>query len=251
MTDERLLDVEDLSVSYGRIAAVRNFSFHVGPGEIVALLGPNGAGKSSTIKALVGLTAATGRIVFSGQAISTIASRKRASLGIAYSPEGRRVFGDMTVHENLQLGGYLVTEGLKDRIDEVYRIFPRLWERRQQVGATLSGGEQQMLSIGRALISNPRLLILDEPSLGLAPIMVSVIYQTIVAIRARGTAILVSEQSARLALALADRAYLLESGSMVVSGRADELRDQEAIAEAYLGKVAEQSGATKTSANLD
>jgi len=235
--DERLIDVAGLSVSYGRIAAVHDVAFHVLPGEIVALLGANGAGKSSTIKAVVGLAPAVGQITFCGKSISPMAAGKRAALGIAYSPEGRRVFGDMTVHENLQLGGYLVAAGLKERIDEVYSVFPRLLERRQQLAATLSGGEQQMLSIGRALVSNPRLLILDEPSLGLAPIVVSVIYQTILAIRNKGTAILLSEQSARLALALADRAYLLESGSVVLSGRSDELRDQAAVAEAYLGKA--------------
>jgi len=235
--DDRLIDVAGLCVNYGRIAAVRDVAFHVLPGEIVALLGPNGAGKSSTIKALVGLTPAAGQITFCEKSISSMAAGKRAALGIAYVPEGRRVFGDMTVHENLQLGGYLVYAGLKERIDEVYGVFPRLLERRQQLAATLSGGEQQMLSIGRALVSNPRLLILDEPSLGLAPIMVSVIYQTILAIRNRGTAILLSEQSARLALVLADRAYLLESGSVVLSGRSDELRDQAAVVEAYLGKA--------------
>ncbi len=205
-------------------------------GETVAILGANGAGKSSIVRAITGLTrAGAGEIVFRGQAVTGLSSDRRAAAGMALVPEGRRVFADMTVTENLQMGGYLVPRDTAQRIEAMFDLFPRLRERRQQLAATLSGGEQQMLAIARALVRQPTLLILDEPSLGLSPIMVQTIYRAIRDLRDGGMTILLAEQSAAVALSLANRAYLLETGRVVAEGPAKALRDDPRVRDAYLG----------------
>ncbi len=235
MTDA-LLELQDVSVSYGPVRAVRNVDLRVRPGEVVAILGANGAGKSSIVKAVIGLVRRTeGRVLFKGASVGGMPSDRRAALGLGYVPEGRRVFADLTVRENLLMGAYLVPREAAQRMAEVGALFPRLAERQRQLAATLSGGEQQMLAIGRALMRGPDLLVLDEPSLGLSPIMVQLIYRTIGAVRARGMTILLAEQSAHLALRLADRAYLLETGGVVLEGSAAALHDDPRMREAYLG----------------
>jgi branched-chain amino acid transport system ATP-binding protein len=210
----------------------------VHPGEAVAILGANGAGKSSIIRALVGLTPTSrGSIVLAGESITTLSSDARVARGMAYVPEGRRVFGDLTVRENLLMGAYVVRDRaeVQRRMEEVFELFPRLKERTGQLAGTLSGGEQQMLAIGRGLIRNPTILILDEPSLGLAPVMVKVIYETLNRIRARGMTLLLAEQSAHVALKVADRAYVLETGRVTYEGAAAALKSDPALREAYLG----------------
>ena len=230
------LTVRGLSVTYGKVQAVRAVDLHVAAGETVAILGANGAGKSSIVRALTGLARlSAGQIMFDGQDIGRLSSDQRAALGMALVPEGRRVFGDMTVTENLQMGGYLAGREVNQRIEAMFDLFPRLRERRLQLAATLSGGEQQMLAVARALIRNPSLLVLDEPSLGLSPIMVQTIYRTLKALRDRKMTILLAEQSASVALSLSDRAYLLEAGSVVLEGPARSLRDDPRVRDAYLG----------------
>ena len=230
------LTVRGLSVTYGKVQAVRAVDLHVAAGETVAILGANGAGKSSIVRALTGLARlSAGQIMFDGQDIGRLSSDQRAALGMALVPEGRRVFGDMTVTENLQMGGYLAGREVNQRIEAMFDLFPRLRERRLQLAATLSGGEQQMLAVARALIRNPSLLVLDEPSLGLSPIMVQTIYRTLKALRDRKMTILLAEQSASVALSLSDRAYLLEAGSVVLEGPARSLRDDPRMRDAYLG----------------
>ncbi len=233
---DALLELQNVSVSYGPVRAVRNVDLRVQPGEVVAILGANGAGKSSIVKAVIGLVRRTeGRVLFKGAPVGGLPSDRRAALGLGYVPEGRRVFADLTVRENLLMGAYLVPREAAQRMTEVGALFPRLAERRQQLAATLSGGEQQMLAIGRALMRGPDLLVLDEPSLGLSPIMVQLIYRTLEAVRARGVTILLAEQSAHLALRLADRAYLLETGRVVLEGSAAALQEDGRVREAYLG----------------
>jgi branched-chain amino acid transport system ATP-binding protein len=232
------LSVENLAVAYGKVAAVQGVSFSLQKGEVVALLGANGAGKSSVVRALMGMAPmAGGTVRFRGQPIDALRPDQRIALGIAYSPEGRRVFGDLTVHENLLMGGYLLRDkaGLGRKLDESYALFPILSERRGQLAATLSGGEQQMLAIARALVRGPDLLILDEPSLGLAPVMVKVIYQTIRRIRDLGMTILIAEQSAHVALRVANRALVLETGRLAFQGDADAMALEAGIKEAYFG----------------
>ena len=230
------LTVRGLSVTYGKVQAVRAVDLHVAAGETVAILGANGAGKSSIVRALTGLARlSAGQIMFDGQDIGRLSSDQRAALGMALVPEGRRVFGDMTVTENLQMGGYLAGREVNQRIEAMFDLFPRLRERRLQLAATLSGGEQQMLAVARALMRNPSLLVLDEPSLGLSPIMVQTIYRTLKALRDRKMTILLAEQSASVALSLSDRAYLLEAGSVVLEGPARSLRDDPRMRDAYLG----------------
>ena len=230
------LTVRGLSVTYGKVQAVRAVDLHVAAGETVAILGANGAGKSSIVRALTGLARlSAGQIMFDGQDIGRLSSDQRAALGMALVPEGRRVFGDMTVTENLQMGGYLAGREVNQRIEAMFDLFPRLRERRLQLAATLSGGEQQMLAVARALMRNPSLLVLDEPSLGLSPIMVQTIYRTLKALRDRKMTILLAEQSASVALSLSDRAYLLEAGSVVLEGPARSLRDDARVRDAYLG----------------
>jgi branched-chain amino acid transport system ATP-binding protein len=236
MSDAPLLSVRDLSVSYGRVRAVEGVGFDLRQGETLAILGANGAGKTSIVRAVVGLTPARGTIMLHGRhRLETLPSHRRAVLGVGYVPEGRRVFADLTVRENLLVGAYLVRRGAAERLDEVFAIFPRLAERAAQFAATLSGGEQQMLAIGRALMREPVLLVLDEPSLGLSPILVRTIYQAIADVRRRGVSILLAEQSAHMALELADHAVILETGRVVLDGGADVLRTDPRVRAAYLG----------------
>jgi branched-chain amino acid transport system ATP-binding protein len=234
MTD--LLSIRGLSVAYGKVQAVRSVDLHVGDGETVAILGANGAGKSSIVRALTGLARVSGgQIMFQGQDVTLLSSDRRAAAGMALVPEGRRVFGDMTVIENLLMGGYLAGREVPRRMDAMYQLFPRLRERRHQLAATLSGGEQQMLAIARALMREPALLVLDEPSLGLSPILVQTIYRALKDLRERKMTILLAEQSASVALSLADRAYLLETGQVMLEGAASTLRDDARVRDAYLG----------------
>jgi branched-chain amino acid transport system ATP-binding protein len=233
-----LLSVEDLAVAYGKVAAVQGISFELRKGEVLAILGANGAGKSSVVRALMGMAPmAGGTIRFRGQDVNALRPDQRIALGLAYAPEGRRVFGDLTVHENLLMGGYLLRDAreLARKLDDAYTLFPRLAERRSQLSATLSGGEQQMLAIARALVRGPALLLLDEPSLGLAPVMVKVIYQTIRRIRDLGMTILIAEQSAHVALKVASRALVLETGRLAFQGDANALALEAGIKEAYFG----------------
>ncbi|QCO16592.1 ABC transporter ATP-binding protein (plasmid) [Azospirillum brasilense] len=233
-----MLTVADLSVSYGPIRALRGVSIRVGAGEIVALIGANGAGKSSLLRGITGLVPAAGRVTFDGRPIDGLSTPQRVALGVAMAPEGRQIFTDQTVHENLLLGGHLLRgqpQRIAANIDRFYALFPRLLERRDQIAGTLSGGEQQMLAIARALMTEPKLLILDEPSLGLAPIITADIFRTLVGLRRDGMTILLVEQMANQALAIADRAYVLEGGSIVLEGAAAALRRDPRIREAYLG----------------
>jgi branched-chain amino acid transport system ATP-binding protein len=234
-----LLDVADLVVAYGQIEAVKGISLTVGQGEVVALLGANGAGKTTTLNAISGLLAARrGQITYRDQDITQLPAHRIVQLGLAHSPEGRKVFATLTVAENLLLGGFVhrkqpqVVEAAQER---VYELFPRLRERRNQLSGTLSGGEQQMLAIGRALMVEPTLLLLDEPSLGLAPLLVREIFRTIQEVNRNGVSILLVEQNARMALRIADRAYVLETGRIILSGSSRELREDEQIQKAYLG----------------
>lgn len=234
-----MLEVQDLKVRYGPLEAVRGISFTVDQGQIVALVGSNGAGKSSTLKALIGLaSAAGGRIVFEGRDIVRLGSAARVSAGLALSPEGRRLFGRMTVLDNLMAGAHGVSSRsrVRARLDEVYTLFPRVQERRAQLAGSLSGGEQQMVAIGRALMAQPRLLMLDEPSLGIAPKVVAEIADAIRRInRDSGIAIVLVEQNARLALRLAHHAYAFEHGEVVRSGKGAELLADPFVQKAYLG----------------
>ena len=231
-----LLSIRGLSVSYGKVQAVRSVDLRVDDGETVAILGANGAGKSSIVRALTGLARVSGgRIMFRGQDVTRLSSDRRAVAGMALVPEGRRVFGSMTVTDNLLMGGYLAGREAGGRIEPMFELFPRLRERRLQLAATLSGGEQQMLAIARALMRQPSLLVLDEPSLGLSPILVQTIYRAIKDLRERKMTILLAEQSASVALSLADRAYLLETGTVMLQGDGATLRDDARVREAYLG----------------
>lgn len=234
-----MLNVENLAVSYGLIKAVKGVNFYVNEGEIVALIGANGAGKTTIMHAVNCLIPKTsGRVTFDGKDISAIAAHKLNSLGLTQVPEGRRIFSELSVKENLMLGAYTVKNQLivKERLERVYQIFPRLKEREKQDGGTLSGGEQQMLAVGRAMMSNPKMLLLDEPSMGLSPLFVNVIFDTIKKIKEEGTTVLVVEQNAKKALSIADRAYVLETGSIVAEGRGEELLLDEKIKKAYLGE---------------
>ncbi len=232
------LRLQGLEVYYGKVYAVHGVDLEVRAGEVVTLLGANGAGKSSILRAIMGLIAdVRGDIAFRGQSVRGFSSERMAGLGLAYVPEGRRVFGDLSVLDNLLMGAYTVTDrgAIARTLDEIFELFPVLQERRRQLAATLSGGEQQMLAIGRALMRGPQLLLLDEPSLGLAPVLVKVMYETIRRVSQRGTTILLAEQSAHLALQIAQRAYVLETGRLVFHGDASTLMSNPAIREAYLG----------------
>lgn len=232
----QMLNVEHINVYYGQIHAIKDVSFEVNEGEIVSLIGSNGAGKSTALKTVSGLLRShTGSITFLGQDISKVEAYRLVAQGLAHVPEGRRIFLQMTVEENLQMGGYTAGKEMDARIADVYQRFPRLKERRNQIGGTLSGGEQQMLAMGRALISAPRLLMLDEPSMGLAPILVEQIFDIIRELHEAGTTILLVEQNAEMALKVADRAYVLESGRITLSGTGAELAQSDAIKKAYLG----------------
>jgi branched-chain amino acid transport system ATP-binding protein len=232
-----LLEVTGLWIAYERINAVRGVSFAVGAGEIVTLIGANGAGKSTILRAISGLLpAAKGSITFAGQDLLDLPAHLRAQKGIAHVPEGRGIFGNLTVLENLRLAAYARKDAQIQRdLDEVFRLFPRLHERRQQWGNTLSGGEQQMLAVGRALMSRGRLLLLDEPSMGLAPMLVREIFKVIQRLNKQGATILLVEQNANLALEVAHRAYILETGEISLSGPSEELKHHPQVVEAYLG----------------
>ena len=233
-----MLDLQDISVKYGSLVALRNLSFSVAKGTTCAIVGANGAGKSSLIKAICGLTpVASGRILFEDQDITNWSTERRVAAGIALSPEGRRLFPEMTVAENLRMGAYLRTDGAGIRADmeRIYGIFPRLRERMTSQGRHLSGGEQQMCAIGRALMSQPRLLLLDEPSLGLAPALILDVAKAIRQIGAEGSTIVLVEQNARLALKLSQSAVVLETGDVVMSGDSTDIANDPHVTEAYLG----------------
>ena len=234
-----LLEVNNLEVHYGVIKALKNISFEVNEGEIIALIGANGAGKTTTLHTISGILPVTsGNIILNGQDITKVPAHKIVKLGISQVPEGRRVFSQLSVLDNLKMGAYIRND--KDKIEadleNIYKRFPRLYERKSQLAGTLSGGEQQMLAMGRALMSNPKILLLDEPSMGLSPILVSEIFDIIKAINDSGTTVLLVEQNAKKALSIADRAYALETGNVVVSGKASDLINDDKIKKAYLGE---------------
>ncbi len=232
-----LLKVDNINVYYGSIHAIRNVSFHVDEGEIVTLIGANGAGKSTTLNCIAGLLKSdTGDIVFNGQSLKKVPGFQIVNKGLSLVPEGRRIFLQMTVEENLQMGAYSSPENEKSGFERVYGLFPRLEERRSQVAGTLSGGEQQMLAMGRALMSKPKLMMLDEPSMGLSPILVDQIFDIIKELNESGTTILLVEQNAAAALDVADRAYVMETSRIVMEGKASELKESDKIQKAYLGQ---------------
>nr|WP_208404324.1 ABC transporter ATP-binding protein [Saccharococcus thermophilus] len=233
-----VLQVESIDVFYGNIQALKGVSLEVKKGEIVTLIGANGAGKSTLLKTISGLLKPKkGDILYEGKSIAGKAAQTIVKQGISHVPEGRRIFANMTVEENLELGAFLRKDkpGIQQDFEKVYQLFPRLYERRKQLAGTLSGGEQQMLAIGRALMARPRLLLLDEPSMGLAPLLVKTIFRIIEEINSFGTTILLVEQNANMALSIADRAYVIESGRVVLSGTAQELNASEQVKKAYLG----------------
>jgi branched-chain amino acid transport system ATP-binding protein len=233
-----LLEVRNINTFYGNIHALRGVSIEVEEGEIVTLIGGNGAGKSTTLNTISGITPAReGQIVFGGEDITKTRPHAIVEKGITQAPEGRRIFARLTVRENLDMGAYSRRDrdGIKDSLEVVYEIFPRLKEREKQPGGTLSGGEQQMLAIGRALMAEPRLLLLDEPSMGLAPILVQEIFSTITRLNEGGTTILLVEQNAQVALSICDRGYVLQTGEIVLSGTGSELLANKMVRDAYLG----------------
>ena len=232
-----ILKVEDINVYYGSIHAIKGISFEVQEGEVVTLIGANGAGKSTTLNAVSGLLRSkTGSISFLGESLAKVPSRKVVAKGLALVPEGRRIFLQMTVQENLEMGAFTQKgSGIQQDLEMVYELFPRLKERYKQMAGTLSGGEQQMLAMGRALMSHPKLLMLDEPSMGLAPILVEQIFEIIQNLHKAGTTILLVEQNAQAALSVADRGYVLETGKIVTTGTGAELLSSPAIKKAYLG----------------
>lgn len=232
-----MLKVENLKVNFGGIEAVKGISFEVHEGEIVTLIGSNGAGKSTTLRAISGLVKPSeGRIIFEGSDITKIGSSEIVGKGITLCPEGRRIFPDMTVLENIKIGAYLRNDDLTNDIEKCHRLFPILKERENQLAGTLSGGEQQMLAVARSLMSRPKIMMLDEPSLGLAPLIVKDIFNILKEINEEGVTILLIEQNANMALRLADKAYVLETGTIAMQGTGKELLDNPKIKEAYLGK---------------
>ena len=234
-----LLSVENLKVSYGGIQALKGISLEVAQGELVALIGSNGAGKTTTLKALAGLLhPSAGQMSYAGKSLHSCAAHQRVRDGLALVPEGRGIFGRMSVLENLQMGAYCRDDqsGIAHDVERVYTLFPRLAERRAQLAGTLSGGEQQMLAIARALMAQPKLLLLDEPSMGLAPIIVQKVFEVVAAIRKEGVTVLLVEQNARLALELADRAYVMETGVITLAGEARTLLADERVRQSYLGE---------------
>lgn len=234
-----MLEIKDLEVYYGMIQAIKGISFEVNEGEVIALIGANGAGKTTTLHTISGLiTPKKGTVVFEGKDITKTPAHKIVSAGMAHVPEGRRVFASLSVLQNLKLGAY--TRSSKDEIEEtlqmVYKRFPRLEERKNQLAGTLSGGEQQMLAMGRALMSKPRIILMDEPSMGLSPIFVNEIFDIIKQVSASGTTVLLVEQNAKKALSIADRGYVLETGRIVLEGEAQQLLNDESVKKAYLGE---------------
>jgi len=234
-----MLEIKDLEVYYGMIQALKGISFEVNEGEVIALIGANGAGKTTTLHTISGLlTPKKGSIIFEGKDITKVPAHKIVSAGMAHVPEGRRVFASLSVYQNLKMGAY--TRSDKDEIEEslqtVYKRFPRLEERKNQPAGTLSGGEQQMLAMGRALMSKPRIILMDEPSMGLSPIFVNEIFDIIKKVSSEGTTVLLVEQNAKKALSIADRGYVLETGRIVLEGNAQDLLNDESVKKAYLGE---------------
>lgn len=236
--NDNLLEIQDLNVSYGNIKALKGVDISVVKGKIVALLGANGAGKTTILRTISGIVQShSGNIFFDGESINGLLASKVTSLGIVQSPEGRQIFPELTVEENLKIGAFTLKDKqkIKKNFDRVYRYFPRLLERKKQIAGTLSGGEQQMLAIGRALMASPKLLLLDEPSLGLAPLIVKSIFEIVKEINSEGTTILIVEQNALQTLKIADYAYVLEVGNVSIEGPADVLIEDKKLIEAYLG----------------
>lgn len=234
-----MLEVKDLEVYYGMIQAIKGISFEVNKGEVIALIGANGAGKTTTLHTITGLLSPKkGSVMFERKDITKIPAHRIVSMGMAHVPEGRRVFADLSVYENLKLGAYTRKdkENLNKDLESIYERFPRLAERKNQSAGTLSGGEQQMLAMGRALMSKPSIILMDEPSMGLSPILVNEIFDIIESISKSGTTVLLVEQNAKKALSIADRAYVLETGKIVTSGKASELLEDDSIKKAYLGE---------------
>ena len=234
-----MLEVKDLNVYYGMIQALKGISFEVNEGEVIALIGANGAGKTTTLHAITGLIPAkSGSITFEGADIRKTPGHKIVSMGMAHVPEGRRVFAQLSVYENLKMGAYTRKdkEEFKETLEMVYKRFPRLEERKNQLAGTLSGGEQQMLAMGRALMSHPKMIVMDEPSMGLSPIYVNEIFQIIKDVSADGVTVLLVEQNAKKALSIADRAYVLETGNIILKGDAKDLMNDESVKKAYLGE---------------
>lgn len=229
----------DLTVNYGMIQAVKGISFEVKEGEIVALIGANGAGKTTTLQTVTGMIPSrTGTIEFAGTDITKVPAHRIVSMGLAHVPEGRRVFAQLTVLENLKMGAYTRKDkdGIEETLKEIYKRFPRLEERKSQLAGTLSGGEQQMLAMGRALMSRPKMIVMDEPSMGLSPLYVAEIFKIIQDINASGTTVLLVEQNAKKALSIADQAYVLETGNIVLSGKASDLMNDDSVKKAYLSE---------------
>lgn len=233
-----MLEVKDLQVYYGVIQALKGISFEVEQGDVVALIGANGAGKTTTLHTITGLLPSkAGNITFEGTDITHVPGYKLVSMGIAHVPEGRRVFASLTVLQNLKMGAYTRSDKkeIEDTIEMIYKRFPRLKERKNQLAGTLSGGEQQMLAMGRALMSDPKIIVMDEPSMGLSPLLVKEVFSIIEELNRRGITILLVEQNAKMALSIADRAYVLETGKITMSGKASELLNDERVRKAYLG----------------
>ncbi|HIY56229.1 MAG TPA: ABC transporter ATP-binding protein [Candidatus Dorea merdavium] len=234
-----MLTIKDLEVYYGVIQAIKGVSFEVNQGEVIALIGANGAGKTTILHTITGLLAPkNGSVVFEGKELTKMPAHKIVSLGMAHVPEGRRVFADLSVYENLRMGAYTRKDRneIEETMEKVYQRFPRLKERRNQMAGTLSGGEQQMLAMGRALMSKPKILLMDEPSMGLSPIMVNEIFSIIQEVSDSGTTVLLVEQNAKKALSIADRGYVLETGNIVLEGKASDLLNNDSIKKAYLGE---------------
>lgn len=234
-----LLEINELEVCYGLIKALKGISLTVNQGEVIALIGANGAGKTTSLHTITGLLPATkGSIIFDGVDITKVPAHKIVSMGMAHVPEGRRVFANLSVFQNLKMGAYTRTdkEEIERNFEMVFERFPRLKERQNQLAGTLSGGEQQMLAMGRALMSNPRIILMDEPSMGLSPIFVNEIFDIIKKVKADGTTVLLVEQNAKKALSIADRGYVIETGNIVLSGPANELLTNESVKKAYLGE---------------
>ena len=234
-----MLEVKDLEVYYGVIQAIKGISFHVDKGEVIALIGANGAGKTTTLHTVTGLLSPKkGYVMFEGKDITKVPAHKIVSMGMAHVPEGRRVFAELSVYENLKMGAYTRKDKaeIEESLNNVYKRFPRLEERKNQMAGTLSGGEQQMLAMGRALMSKPKIILMDEPSMGLSPIMVNEIFDIIRSVSESGTTVLLVEQNAKKALSIADRAYVLETGNIVLEGNAKDLLEDDSIKKAYLGE---------------
>ena len=234
-----MLEIKDLEVYYGMIQAIKGVSFDVNEGEVIALIGANGAGKTTILHTITGLiNAQKGSVWFEGKDITKVPAHKIVSMGMAHVPEGRRVFANLTVLQNLKMGAYTRRDKteIEQTLDSIYKRFPRLMERQNQLAGTLSGGEQQMLAMGRALMSHPKIILMDEPSMGLSPIFVNEIFDIIKSVSASGTTVLLVEQNAKKALSIADRSYVLETGKIVLSGEASDLLNNDSIKKAYLGE---------------